>query len=140
MTAEVAANLPMVAINYLNVPYYLFIVKKGLIYAELIPPGQTLPPLPFHSTFFFYSCRTHPYITKLANSYLVAKQSFVFNMLLLTTRTAPMINTRLCIQTLKYSTVPKQAAGRFTSNKLISQPIEGHTKDVQKTLVYIGNV
>jgi hypothetical protein len=37
-----------------------------------------------------------------------------------------------------YATLPKKAAGRFTSNKLINQPIEGHLKDVQKTLVYIG--
>ncbi|KAI8637757.1 hypothetical protein BD408DRAFT_353176 [Parasitella parasitica] len=59
-------------------------------------------------------------------------------MLLLATRTKPIINTKLGIQALKYSTVPKQAAGRFTSNKLISQPIEGHAKDAQKTLVYIG--
>jgi hypothetical protein len=39
-----------------------------------------------------------------------------------------------------YSTLPKKAAGKFTSNKLISQPIEGHLKDVQATLVYIGIV
>ncbi|KAI8990235.1 hypothetical protein BDB01DRAFT_841985 [Pilobolus umbonatus] len=37
-----------------------------------------------------------------------------------------------------YSTIPPKAAGKFTSNKLISQPTEGHIKDVQKTLVYIG--
>ncbi|CAO3627385.1 unnamed protein product [Mucor fragilis] len=59
-------------------------------------------------------------------------------MLLLAARSRPVLNTKLCLQAFKYSTVPKQAAGRFTSNKLISQPIEGQTKDVQKTLVYIG--
>ncbi|GAA5795335.1 hypothetical protein EDC94DRAFT_604673 [Helicostylum pulchrum] len=37
-----------------------------------------------------------------------------------------------------YSTLPKKASGRFTSNKLISEPNETHVKDVQQTLVYIG--
>ncbi|CAO3622537.1 unnamed protein product [Mucor hiemalis] len=34
--------------------------------------------------------------------------------------------------------MPKKAAGRFTSNKLITQPVKGHVNEVQQTLVYIG--
>lgn len=56
-------------------------------------------------------------------------------MLLLLKRSAIIHSTLRC-----YSTVPKKAAGKFTSNKLISQPNEGHLKDVQATLVYIGMV
>ncbi|KAI9366490.1 hypothetical protein BD770DRAFT_311661 [Pilaira anomala] len=37
-----------------------------------------------------------------------------------------------------YATLPKKAAGKFTSNKMINEPNESHVKDVQQTLVYIG--
>ena len=53
-----------------------------------------------------------------------------------------MILFRTCRLYLKhqnaaYSTLPKQAAGKFTSNKLISPHESDH---VQRTLVYIGNL
>jgi hypothetical protein len=40
-------------------------------------------------------------------------------------------------QVAYYSTLPKQASGKFTSNKQIAQPIEGKI-NIQQTLVYIG--
>ncbi|KAG1055167.1 hypothetical protein G6F46_006637 [Rhizopus delemar] len=41
---------------------------------------------------------------------------------------------------VKYSTLPKQAAGKFTSNKLITEPsnTKNNINEVQRTLVYIG--
>ena len=41
---------------------------------------------------------------------------------------------------VKYSTLPKQAAGKFTSNKLIAEPLntKNNINEVQRTLVYIG--
>ncbi|KAI8987607.1 hypothetical protein BDF20DRAFT_851140 [Mycotypha africana] len=42
------------------------------------------------------------------------------------------------LQTAKYSTVPKVAAGSFTSNKLINSSRNDDFNNVQRTLVYIG--
>ncbi|RCH96004.1 hypothetical protein CU097_001424 [Rhizopus azygosporus] len=44
-----------------------------------------------------------------------------------------------CIrQSYTYSTIPKKAAGRFTSNKLIAESTKASYNEVQRTLVYIG--
>ncbi|KAI9478764.1 MAG: hypothetical protein EXX96DRAFT_572193 [Benjaminiella poitrasii] len=41
-------------------------------------------------------------------------------------------------QLLKYSTLPKKAAGPFTSNKLIGPSTKDHADEIRRTLVYIG--
>ncbi|ORE18444.1 hypothetical protein BCV71DRAFT_179496 [Rhizopus microsporus] len=44
-----------------------------------------------------------------------------------------------CIrQAYTYSTIPKKAAGRFTSNRLIAESTKTSYNEVQRTLVYIG--
>ncbi|KAI8393365.1 uncharacterized protein BYT42DRAFT_488249 [Radiomyces spectabilis] len=46
---------------------------------------------------------------------------------------------RLTVSKATYATqVPKKAAGVFTSNKHIAQPVQGETPAINKTLVYIG--
>jgi hypothetical protein len=46
-----------------------------------------------------------------------------------------------CIrQAYTYSTIPKKAAGRFTSNKLIAESAKASYNEVQRTLVYIGKM
>lgn len=58
--------------------------------------------------------------------------------MLLFSKSRNVIITSRLIQTMKYSSLPKQAAGRFTSNQLINESFKDHANNVQKTLVYIG--
>lgn len=59
-------------------------------------------------------------------------------MLLLLKRSCSLQNSAVHAALRSYSAMPKKAAGRFTSNKLITQPVKGHVNEVQQTLVYIG--
>lgn len=58
--------------------------------------------------------------------------------MLLLLKRSPLINIHTSHALRYYSAMPKKAAGRFTSNKMITQPIKGHVNEVQQTLVYIG--
>lgn len=60
-------------------------------------------------------------------------------MLLLLKRSCPLQNPAVHAALRSYSAMPKKAAGRFTSNKLITQPAKDHVNEIQQTLVYIGN-